>query len=320
MIKAESFRKDLKLTCLVEPEQENLSIHSPDLNRPGMQFCGFYEHFAWERPQIIGIVEMAYLQQQEPENRVRILEKYFSYQLPCVIICRNLEPPPEMLAIARAARIPVYRTEMVTTRFTALAIHYLSRKLAPHEIRHGVLLDVYGLGVLLSGKSGVGKSEAALELIKRGHMLVADDAVDICRISETQLVGTCPKPIRHLMEIRGIGLIDIQAMFGVSAVANSKSIDLVLELEAWDNSKFYDRVGLDAETMEILGVPVIHQMMPVRPGRNLAIIIEVAARNLRLKRMGYSPAQHLNQLLIQKENMNFQSSNKEETDDDQDWD
>lgn len=317
MIRAESFQKDLKLSCLVAPVQSELNIHSPDLNRPGMQFCGFYEHFAWERPQLIGIVEMAYLQQQDPENRVRILEKFFSFQLPCVIICRNLEPPPEMLKLAAAARIPVYQTDMVTTRFTALAIHYLSRKLAPHEIRHGVLLDVYGLGVLLSGKSGVGKSEAALELIKRGHMLVADDAVDICRISETQLVGTCPKPIRHLMEIRGIGLIDVQAMFGVGAVTNSKSIDLVLELEAWDNSKIYDRIGLEDETTEILGVPVIHQMMPVRPGRNLAIIIEVAARNLRLKRMGYSPAQHLNQLLIRKENMHLHHI-KEELDHDQD--
>lgn len=293
MIRADKFQKDLGLTCLVETTQTELMIQSPDLNRPGMQFCGFYEHFPWERPQIIGIVEMAYLEQQEPRDRISILKQYFSYTLPCVIICRALTPPPELLALAGAANIPVYQIDMATSRFTAIIINYLAHELAPHELRHGVLVDVYGVGVLLSGKSGVGKSEAALELVKRGHMLVADDVVDICRVSDNRLIGTCPSQIRHLMEIRGIGLIDIQAMFGVSAVTNSKTIDLVLELETWDENKFYDRVGLTDETTEILGVSVIRQMMPVRPGRNLAIIIEVAARNLSLKRAGYNAAQDL---------------------------
>ena len=301
MINAKKFQKDLGLSCLIAPEKEELEIRSPDLNRPGMQFCGFYEHFPWERPQIIGIVEMAYLEQQEPEKRMTVLKEYFQYSLPCVIICRNLTPLPEMLQLASAAGIPVYQTGMETSKFTAQAIHYLSHELAPHELRHGVLLDVYGVGVLLSGKSGVGKSEAAMELIKRGHMLVADDVVDIRRVSETRLIGTCPDKIRHLMEIRGIGLVDVQAMFGVSAVTNSKTIDLVLELEAWDSDKFYDRVGLHDETTEILGVPVIRQMMPVRPGRNLAIIIEVAARNLSLKRMGYNASLTLQQRLFQSE-------------------
>lgn len=295
MIRTKKLETDLGLTCLVETTRETLAIESPDLNRPGMQFCGFYEHFAAERPQIIGIVEMAYLEQLDPRDRAAKLKKYFEYPLPCVIICRSLPPPPELLSLAGAANIPVFQTSISTSRFEALAIHYLSRELAPHEMRHGVLLDVFGLGVMLSGKSGVGKSEAALELIKRGHMLVADDLVDICRVAENRLIGTCPEPIRHLMEIRGIGLIDIQAMFGVSAVINSKTIDLVLELEAWDERKFYDRVGLQDETTEILGVPVIHQMIPVRPGRNLAIVIEVAARNLSLKRMGYHAVQNLNQ-------------------------
>ncbi|MBQ8072468.1 MAG: HPr(Ser) kinase/phosphatase [Clostridia bacterium] len=295
MISASRFQRDLELTCLVDTNCTELNIQSPELNRPGMQFCGFYEHFAWERPQLIGIVEMAYLQQQEPARRVEILKQYFHYAMPCIIICRNLPPPPELLTLAATAKIPVFQTAMLTSRFTALLIHYLTRELAPHETRHGVLLDVYGVGVLLSGKSGVGKSEAALELIKRGHMLVADDVVDICRVADNRLIGTCPESIRHLMEIRGIGLIDIQAMFGVSAVTNTKTIDLVLELEAWDENKFYDRVGLADETTEILGVPIVRQMMPVRPGRNLAIIIEVAARNLSLKRMGYHPARELNQ-------------------------
>ena len=301
MISVEQFQRDLHLSCIVPAQREMLDIRSADLNRPGMQFCGVYEHFAWERPQLIGIVEMAYLQRQEPEKRVEILEKYFSYSLPCVIICRNLDPPPELPELAAAAGVPVFRTEMITTRFTATLIHYLSRELAPHETRHGVLVDVYGVGVLLIGKSGVGKSEAALELVKRGHMLVADDVVDICRIGEDQLIGSCPEIIRHLMEIRGIGLIDIQAMFGVSAVAASKDIDMVLELEVWDENKVYDRTGLQQDTTEILGVPLVLLKIPVRPGRNLAIVIEVAARNLSLQRMGYHPARDLNRRLFQKE-------------------
>ena len=299
MIRKDKFQLDLGLTCLVESDRVNLSIESPDLNRPGMLFCGFSEHFAWERPQIIGIVETAYLEQLDTEDRIKSLKKFFSYALPCVIICRALTPPPELLSFASDANIPVFQTSMVTSRFTALAIHYLSQELAPHELHHGVLLDVYGVGVLLCGKSGVGKSEAALELIKRGHMLVADDLVDICKVSENLLIGTCPPKIQHLMEIRGIGLIDVQAMFGVSAVTHSKSIDLVLEMEAWDANKIYDRVGLTDETAEILGVPVSLQKMPVRPGRNLAIIIEVAARNYSLKQMGYNAVQTLNQRIFQ---------------------
>lgn len=309
-MQVDKFVRDLGLTCLVKPDSPELNITSPDLNRPGMQFCGFYEHFAYERPQIIGIVEMAYLEQLEPGVRVSVLEKYFSYSVPCVIICRSLTPPPELLQLAEIAKVPVFQTGIVTTRFTSILINYLSRELAPHELRNGVLLDVYGVGVLLSGKSGVGKSEAALELIKRGHMLVADDVVDICRVAENRLIGTCPEPIRHLMEIRGIGLIDVQAMFGVSSVVQSKSIDLVMEMEAWDENKFYDRVGLTEEYTEILGVKIPRQMTPVRPGRNLAIIIEVAARNLSLKRMGYHAARELNDRLFPPQNISV--SNLEE--------
>lgn len=317
MIPKEKFRKDLNLTVLVDSSSQELAIHSPDLNRPGMQFCGFYEHFAWERPQIIGIVEMAYLVQQEPQERISVLKSYFSYALPCVIICRSLTPPPELLSLAKAADIPVFQTDIVTSRFTALAIQYITHELAPLETRHGTLLDVYGVGVLLSGKSGVGKSEAALELIKRGHMLVADDAVRIRKVSEDRLIGSCPPSIHNLMEIRGIGLIDIQAMFGVSAVTPSKSIDLVLELEVWDPAKMYDRIGLEEETTEILGVPLVRQTVPVRPGRNLAIIIEVAARNYSLKRMGYHAALELRKRIARAEPENIKE--QEEKENDQDW-
>ena len=293
MISAKKFETDLHLQCLLPSSKESWDIRTPDLNRPGMQFCGFYEFFAFERPQLIGKVEMAYLEEQSPEDRTAILEKYFSYPIPCVIICRSLPPPPEFLTVAQAHDVPVYISDMVTSKFTAIAINYLNRCLAPHITRHGVLVDVYGVGVFLSGKSGVGKSEAALELIKRGHQLVADDVVDICRISDNRLIGSCPEKVRHLMEIRGIGVIDVKAMYGIGAVAISKTIDLIIELETWDENKAYDRIGLQDSEIEIMGVPVPYQTMPIKPGRNLAIIVEVAARNLSLKRSGYNAAREL---------------------------
>jgi len=293
MISAHDFEKALRLECLLPSSRTEWDIRTPDLNRPGMQFCGFYEYFAFERPQLIGKVEMAYLENHTPEERESILGKYFSYPIPCVIICRSLTPPPELLSLAKTHDVPVYSSAMVTSKFTALAINYLNGRLAPHITRHGVLVDVYGVGILLSGKSGVGKSEAALELIKRGHQLVADDVVDICRIADNRLIGTCPEKIRHLMEIRGIGVIDVRAMYGIGAVVTSKSIDLIIELETGDDNKPYDRIGLQDDEIEIMGVPVPHQVMPIKPGRNLAIIVEVAARNLSLKRAGYNAAKEL---------------------------
>lgn len=293
MISAKDFQEALRLECLVDSPRESWDIRTPDLNRPGMQFCGFYEYFAFERPQVIGKVEMAYLEQLSPEERQVTLEKYYTYHFPCVIICRGQVPPKELLEIAEKKQVHLYRTQQVTTKFSSAAINYLNRCLAPHMTRHGVLLDVYGVGVLLSGKSGVGKSEAALELVKRGHQLVADDIVDICRIADDRLIGTCPEKIRHYMEIRGIGIIDVKALYGVGAVSVSKTIDLIIELEAWDNKKIYDRIGYEDHTIELMGVHVPYQVMPVKPGRNLAIIVEVAARNLSLKRMGYNAAREI---------------------------
>ena len=293
MISARDFQESLHLECLVPPVREEWDIRTPDVNRPGMQFCGFYEFFAFERPQLIGKVEMAYLEKQSREERYAILDRYFSYPVPCLIVCRGLQPPDELISVARRRQVPVYSSQMVTSKFTAMAIHYLNRCLAPHVTRHGVLLDVYGVGVLLSGKSGVGKSEAALELIKRGHQLGADDVVDVCRISDNRLIGTCPEKVRHFMEIRGIGVIDVKALYGIGAVALSKTIDLIIELETWDENRDYDRIGLKDDEIEIMGVSVPHQTMPIRPGRNLAIIVEVAARNLSLKRSGYNAAREL---------------------------
>ena len=293
MIQASDFQSALGLECLVSSPNESWDIRSPELNRPGMQFCGFYEFFAFERPQVIGKVEMAYLEKRTPEERHRILNHFFSYRIPCVIICRNMTPPPELIEAAESHQVHVFRSALVTTRFTVSAIHYLNRCLAPHITRHGVLMDVYGVGILLTGKSGVGKSEAALELIKRGHQLIADDVVDICRIAENRLIGTCPEQVRHLMEIRGIGVIDIRAMYGIGAVAVSTSIDLMIELEIWDDNKSYDRIGGDEDKIEILGVPIPRQTIPIKPGRNLAIILEVAARNLSLRRSGHNPVHEL---------------------------
>ena len=297
MISVKDFTAQLNLEALNETTCTEMDINVTDINRPGMQFCDFYEYFAYERPQVIGKVEMTYLETLDPEKRRAVLEKYMSYPLPCIIVCWGMTPPREMLEIATAQNIPVLQSKDQTTGLTYRATNYLNRELAPHVTRHGVLVDVYGVGVLLTGESGVGKSEVALDLVRRGHQLCADDVVDICRVAENSLVGECPEMVRHFMEIRGIGIIDIRAMYGVGSVVRSKSIDMVIHMEHWDNSKEYDRLGLKEETTDILGVKVPYQVMPVRPGRNLAIIVEVAARNLSLKQMGYSAARELDRRL-----------------------
>ena len=232
MIQAADFQRALQLTLLSPSTKKEWDIRTADLNRPGMQFCGFYEFFAFERPQVIGKVEMSYLDKQSAGNRRSILDKYMSYRIPCIVICRDLTPPPELLELAQKHEIFVFRTSAVTSKFTVAAIHYLNRCLAPHITRHGILLDVYGVGVLLTGKSGVGKSEAALELIKRGHQLVADDVVDICRISEERLIGTCPERIRHLMEIRGIGIIDMSSALMYARRAERSGWQVLVVLSA----------------------------------------------------------------------------------------
>ena len=308
MISIKEFMTTLDLELLTETTATEMDITTADLNRPGMQLCGFYEYFAYERPQVIGKVEMTYLETLEPDVRESVLETYMSYSLPCIVICWGMTPPRELLLKAQQHNIPLFRSSHKTTRFTLQVITYLNRVLAPRITRHGVLLDVYGIGVLLTGESGVGKSEAALELVKRGHQLVADDVVDICRVADDRLVGEAPEMIRHLMEIRGIGIIDIRAMYGVGSVIVSKSIDMIIHMEKWDAAKEYDRLGLEEETDTILGVRVPFQIMPVRPGRNLAIIIEVAARNLSLKRLGYSAAAEMDRRLKQ---MIEQSQEKE---------
>ena len=295
LIQTDDFVKALGLTVLSASTRQTMDIPTADLNRPGMQFTGFYEYFAWERPQVIGKVEMTYLESMKVKARREMYRTYFSYSIPCIIICRRMQPPQDLLDAAKAANVPVYQSAELTTSFSHKVLGYLNRCLAPRITQHGVLVDVYGIGVLLTGESGVGKSETALELVKRGHQLVADDVVDIRRVSDTRLVGECPPMIRHFMEIRGIGIIDIRAMFGVGAVSLSKTIDLVMHLERWVEGREYDRLGLKEDCVDILGVKVPQLLTPVRLGRNLAIIVEVAARNFSLRRLGYSAAHELDQ-------------------------
>ncbi|MBQ8150770.1 MAG: HPr kinase/phosphorylase [Clostridia bacterium] len=299
MISIKDLQQQLGLEVLVPSSKTEMDVSVTDVNRPGMQLVGFYEYFAYERPQVIGKVEMTYLESLDSNVRRQSLERYMSYPIPCIIIGWSMMPPAELIELARERDIPVFRSPLKTTRLTVKLINYLSRVLAPHVTRHGVLVDVYGVGVLLTGDSGVGKSEAALELVKRGHQLCADDVVDICRVSDTRLVGESPERVRHFMEIRGIGIIDIRAMYGIGAVKLSTSIDLVIHMEKWDSAKEYDRLGLTDESIDILDVKVPYQVMPVKPGRNVAIIIEVAARNLSLKRMGYNAAHELDRRLTE---------------------
>ena len=299
MISLKDLQQQLDLEMLVESSKTEMDVSVTDVNRPGMQLVGFYEYFAYERPQVIGKVEMTYLESLDPDVRRQSLEKYMSYPIPCIIIGWSMNPPHELIEIAQERDIPVLRSSLKTTRLVVKLIHYLSQVLAPHVTRHGVLVDVYGVGVLLTGDSGVGKSEAALELVKRGHQLCADDVVDICRVADDRLVGESPERVRHFMEIRGIGIIDIRAMYGIGAVSVSTSIDLVIHMEKWDSAKEYDRLGLTDDSIDILDVKVPYQVMPVKPGRNVAIIIEVAARNLSLKRMGYNAAHELDRRLTE---------------------
>lgn len=295
MVNAKAMMKALRLTELAPAPTEELRIEASDMNRPGLQLSGFWDHFAYERPQILGLVETSYLRSLEPAIRRERLERFVSYDLPCIIICRHLAGMDDLIDMARARSIPVYRSDSDTTQLIVELIYYLNGALAPSTRMHGVLVEIYGVGVLITGNSGVGKSEAALELLKRGHRLVADDAVDIRRVSAGRLVGQAPEMVRNFMEIRGIGIINVATLFGIGSVMQSKSIDMVVHLEHWQQDKEYDRLGLTDETRKILDVDVPWLLMPIRPGRNLAVVLEVAARNLRLKQQGYSAAKDLEQ-------------------------
>lgn len=298
----------VKLSILIEeigvekvffsPDHENIEIVSPDVNRPSLQITGFYDYFDNTRIQLLGKVEYTYLMKISEEERAKQLEMLFSRKIPALILTRNQPVLDGMKEFSEKYGVPVLRTQYSTSQFMSGLIAWLNKELAPRITRHGVLVEVYGEGILILGESGVGKSETAVELVKRGHRLVADDAVEIKKVSAISLVGSSPEIIRHFIELRGIGIIDVKEIFGIGAVKNTEKIDMVINLETWVDGKHYDRLGLEEEYTEILGIKIPSLLIPVKPGRNLAIIVEIAAMNNRQKRNGYNAAEELNKRLM----------------------
>ena len=278
---------------------ENILISCSRVNRPGLQFVGFYDHFEVDRLQIIGKVENLFIAQLEEEERKRRLEDFFRSTPVGVIVTSSIEILPSTIATAERYNVPLLRTSERTSEFMAALIGYLNVELGPRITRHGVLVEVYGEGILLLGESGIGKSETAIELVKRGHRLIADDAVEIKKVSATTLVGKAPDIIRHYVELRGIGIVDVRRLFGMGSVKETEKIDLVINLEDWQQGKMYDRLGLESTTVDILGISVPSITLPVCPGRNLSVVIEVAAMNNRQKRMGYNTAEEFNKRLME---------------------
>lgn len=281
--------KDLKFDIICDGGKKYIQLSCYDINRPGLFLSGFHTHFDSNRIQLIGTAEHSYLMTMDEENRMHVLEELFSRGFPFMAVSNNAGDVPELKDVSLKYGVPVLKSRTSTaTRLTAEMTSYLNKKLAPMETLHAVLLDIYGLGVLITGDSGIGKSEAALELVKRGHRLVADDVVIVKRISEHRLIGEAPDTIKNMMEIRGVGIINVELMYGISATIDSKSIDLIVHLELWDREKDYDRLGTEQDRQEILGVTVPRLLIPVHPGRNLAIIMEAAARYTRLRLSGYN--------------------------------
>ncbi|MBE6639964.1 MAG: HPr(Ser) kinase/phosphatase [Ruminococcaceae bacterium] len=279
-------------------EAKDIFVECNAVNRPGLQITGYFDHFEEERVQIIGHVEHDYLGNMSKEERATRLNEFFAHKPVAVVVSTDLSIYPELMDAAKAYEVPLLRTSSPTTQFLAALIAYLNVALAPRITRHGVLVEVYGEGILILGDSGIGKSECAIELVKRGHRLIADDAVEIKRVSAKALVGSAPEIIRHYVELRGIGIVDVRRIFGMGAVKMTEKIDLIIKLEHWDQNKMYDRFGLDNETTDILGINIPTITIPVRPGRNLAVILEIAAMNNRQKKMGYNTAEEFNKRLM----------------------
>jgi HPr kinase/phosphorylase len=278
-----------------EIDVAHVKIHQPDINRPALQLAGYFEHYEETRPQIIGFVEYSYMQYLPVERKKEIYPRVITKNTPCFIFCRDCKPDDVFMETAIENNVPILVTPKATSAFTAEIIRWLNVKLAPCISVHGVLVDVYGEGVLITGESGIGKSEAALELIKRGHRLVSDDVVEIRKVSDDTLIGSAPDITRHFIELRGIGIIDVKTLYGVQSVMDTTNINLVIRLEDWDREKKYDRLGLEENYTEYLGNKVVCHNIPIRPGRNLAVICESAAVNHRQKKMGYNAAQELYQ-------------------------
>lgn len=279
--------------CTPEVDISKIQISQADINRPALQLAGFFDYFDSSRIQIIGFVEYTYMQKMDQTHGEEMIRRMMEFKVPCIIFCRDLKIDEHILESAKEYGVPILRTQKATSAFMSEVIRWLNVELAPRISIHGVLVDVYGEGVLITGESGIGKSESALELIKRGHRLVSDDVVEIKRIDEDTLLGTAPDITRHFIELRGIGIIDVKTLFGVESVKNVQSIDLCIQLEEWNKDQEYDRLGLEEKYTEYLGNKVVCHSIPIRPGRNLAVIVESAAVNYRQKKMGYNAAQEL---------------------------
>ncbi len=294
-----SLINEFQLEEIYSPENiEEIVVTRNEVNRPGLQLAGFFDHFEPSRIQIIGKVEYHYLCFMTPEQRYDSFKNFFEKKIVCLVFSSELEVFKEAIELAREYGIPILRTKVTTSHFMAALISSLGVSLAPRITRHGVLVEVYGEGVLILGDSGIGKSEIAIELVKRGHRLIADDAVEIKRVSDKTLVGSAPELIRHYIELRGIGIVDVRRLFGMGSVKISEKIDLVINLEHWQDGKFYERVGLETEYTEIMGIKIPSITIPVNPGRNLAVVLEIAAMNNRQKKMGYNTAVEFNKKLM----------------------
>ena len=290
---SELIKKKGLRNCTPNVDVNSIKITVPEINRPSLGLVGYFEHFPSERVQIVGYVEYTFIEQMERERKLEIYDILMSKKSPCIIFCRGLEPDEDIIAAGEKYGVPVLVSDKTTSDLTAEIIRWLNVELAPCISIHGVLVDVYGEGVLIMGESGIGKSEAALELIKRGHRLVSDDVVEIRKVSDDTLIGTAPDITRHFIELRGIGIIDVKTLYGIGSVKETQGIELVIKLEEWNRDKEYDRLGLEEEYTEFLGNKVVCHSIPIRPGRNLAVIVESAAVNHRQRKMGYNAAKEL---------------------------
>lgn len=296
-VRTKDIYERFQLELISGEEGINRPITTSDISRPGIEMAGYFEYYPAERIQLLGKTELSFYHELPDNERISRMERLCTDITPAIIVTRGLDVPQELIEASERESVPVLRSNMKTTRFSSRLTNFLESKLAPTTAVHGVLVDIYGIGVLITGKSGVGKSETALELVKRGHRLVADDCVEIRQEDQDTLVGTSPDLIEHLLEIRGLGIINVMTLFGAGAVRSNKRITLVINLEIWDSSKQYDRLGLDEEKMKIIDTEITKITVPVRPGRNLSVIIEVAAMNYRLKRMGVNAAQQFTERL-----------------------
>jgi HPr kinase/phosphorylase len=296
-VRTKDILEKFQLDLISGEEGINRPITMSDISRPGIEMAGYFDYYPAERIQLLGKTELSFFNQLSASERASRMEQLCTDITPAIIVTRGLEVPPELIEASERESVPVLKVTMKTTRFSSRLTNFLESKLAPTTAVHGVLVDIYGVGVLITGQSGVGKSETALELVKRGHRLVADDCVEIRQEDQDTLVGTSPELIEHLLEIRGLGIINVMTLFGAGAIRGHKKISLVVYLEIWDPKRQYDRLGLDEEKIKIIDTEIQKLTIPVRPGRNLAIIIEVAAMNFRLKRMGVNAAQQFTERL-----------------------